>query len=140
MLEDVVQEVFLRAFRGIKSTFDASKGAIKPWLRKITINCCLQFNQRYKGFEELNVESEKINLSIGDFQFITDESLFQLLEIIPGPYRDVFNLYVIDGYGHHEIAQILGISEANSRKKLQRARGFLKKTLTIKSALHFLTD
>jgi len=60
MLEDAVQEVFLHAFKGIKSTFDINKGEMKPWLRRITINCCLQFNKKYKGFVELNIEIKKL--------------------------------------------------------------------------------
>ena len=129
MLEDVVQEVFLLAFKGLKDTYDERRGSFKPWLRKVAINSSLNYNKRYQGFSELNIETDVPRFASEDFKFVSDEQLLFLLDTIPAAYRDVFNLYVIDGYGHQEIASMLGISEGNSRKKLQRARTFLKKIL-----------
>lgn len=139
LLQDAVQEVFLLIFKNIGTSFKQEKGSIKPWIRKIAINSSLKFNQRYKDFEELTQqEYEKSNFVIAEISAKTsDQEILLLLQSIPPSYREVFNLFAIDGYSHQEIAQLLGISIESSRKKLQRARATLREQLRQQQNLKF---
>lgn len=131
LLQDAVQEVFLLIFKSLPTSFNEEKGAIKPWIRKIAINSSIKFNQRYQGFEELaQQEYEKKNFVTAEINEKTsDQEILLLIRTIPQSYREVFNLYAIDGYSHQEIAQLLGISIESSRKRLQRARANLKERI-----------
>ena len=131
MLADAVQETFLLTFKGLENTFDTEKGAFKPWLRKIAINCSLKINQRFKSYTDLDdlPHSATDNAFAAKAEMeLTTQDLMKILQTSPPPYREVFNLYVIDGFSHQEIAHLLGITTHSSRKKLQRARDFLKKS------------
>ena len=131
LLKDVVQEVFLLVFKGINRSFDEQKGDFKAWVRKIAINTCLNFNARYRNFIELDSQFETTEYQIiaSAIHQISKKEILKLIDSIPDAYRDVFNLFAIDGYSHKEIAFLLKINEDSSRKKLQRARAFLKKNI-----------
>lgn len=127
LLKDAVQECFLSVFRSLQQSYDAEKGPFKPWLRKIAINASLRLNMRFRSFSELKLEY--LEFAAPEIPPTTDDQLLLLINSIPGQARDVFNLHIIDGYSHAEIADLLGISADNSRKKLQRAREYLKQQL-----------
>lgn len=127
LLQDAVQETFLLVFKGLEKSFDERKGYLKAWLRKIAINTSLKFNKRYRAFAELDHQisaRQKINATA--IAELSGEEMLQLIAGIPIAYRDVFNLYAIDGYSHKEIANLLKISIGSSRKKLERARTYLR--------------
>jgi RNA polymerase sigma-70 factor (ECF subfamily) len=128
--EDVIQEIFLLVFKNI-STFDIQKGPFKAWIRKIAINACLKWNQSIQSFTELDAELALSQLTTLP-DLLSERDLIHIIQQIPDAYRDVFTLHVVDGYQHQDIAEILRISQALSRKKLQRARAFLKKHLELK--------
>lgn len=137
LLRDVVQEVFLLAFKGLEHSFDEKKGDFKVWIRRIAINNSLNFNRKYQNYIELGpeIETNKFQVNASAIQQISKKEILQIIATIPDAYRDVFNLHAIDGYSHQEIAHCLGISVESSRKKLQRAREFLKKISTRKVKL-----
>ncbi|MEL7247656.1 MAG: RNA polymerase sigma factor [Bacteroidota bacterium] len=139
LLQDAVQETFLLIFKSLPSSFQEEKGALKPWIRKIAINSSLKFNQRYQDFEELaQQEYEKQYFAIAEITTQTsDQEILLLIRAIPPSYREVFNLYAIDGYSHQEIAKLLGISIESSRKKLQRARANLQEQLKRQQKINF---
>ena len=64
------------------------------------------------------------------------EEILSCLQQLTVSYRSVFNLYVIDGYSHKEIGEILGITESTSRSNLVKARTKLKELLAIKNRIH----
>ncbi|MBK6284298.1 MAG: sigma-70 family RNA polymerase sigma factor [Draconibacterium sp.] len=112
--EDVMQEAFLSAFRKI----DTYKGEVSfgAWLKKIVINRSLDYLKKRKvKFEEIN---EKSNRFI-DYQMETKEVNMKVIkdaiQKLPDGYRVVLSLYLIEGYDHEEISELLGISNSNSR-------------------------
>ncbi len=126
--EDVMQEAFLSAFRKI----DTYKGEVSfgAWLKKIVINRSLDVLKKRKvKFEEIN---EKTN-QIVDFQMETKEVNVQVIkdaiQKLPDGYRVVLSLYLIEGYDHEEISEILGISNSNSRTQYLRAKNKLRELL-----------
>lgn len=126
--EDVMQEAFLKAF----SKIDTYKGEVSfgAWLKKIVINRSLDVLKKRKvKFEEIN---EKTN-QIPDYQMETKEVNVQVIkdaiQKLPDGYRVVLSLYLIEGYDHEEISEILGISNSNSRTQYLRAKNKLRELL-----------
>ena len=126
--EDVMQEAFLKAFTKI-DTYEG-KVSFGAWLKKIVINRSLdQLKKRKVKFEELNEkipDEEPISIDISEIQL---EKLKNTIQQLPDGYRVVLSLYLLEGYDHKEIAQILGISNVSSRSQFLRAKLKLRQML-----------
>jgi len=133
---DVLQESFVRIFLDIDQ-YDSNKGDINSWATKIVINKSINYNNRIIGLHTFEIENDEIVEMPNDLseENHDKESLLKILNKMPRGYFEVFNLYVIDGYDHQEIASILGISAELSRKKLSRARAWLKKGTFMKQVV-----
>lgn len=127
--QDVLQEGFITLFTKLDA-YEVS-GSFEGWARRIFVNAALmqlrkQGTLMEKGidnFETVGTEDSRIAHNL-DY-----EHLIKLIGDLPPGFRTVFNLYVIEGFSHKEIAQALGISENTSRSQLQRARMLLQKRL-----------
>lgn len=130
---DLVQDTFVTAIEKIEEY--KGKGSIEGWIRKIAVNKALMYLRSLK-FNEIpadkiyqSVKSEikmetsenKIRYAIEEASFTTGE-LLEVIDVLPLHHKTVFNLYVIDGYKHKQIAQLLGISQGTSKSHLARAR------------------
>ncbi|GLB48093.1 RNA polymerase sigma factor [Neptunitalea lumnitzerae] len=128
--EDNLQDSFLVIFKKIDQY--KSKGAFEGWLKRITINTCLQKYRNQGVFDIIpnrDIEDEDISIDFDDESRFSLEYLLQLIQELPNRYRLVFNLYVLDGYSHKEIADTLQISEGTSKSNLARARMALKQRI-----------
>ena len=134
--EDVMQEAFLSAFKKIETyKGEVSFGA---WLKRIVVNRSLDYLKKRKvKFEEINERTTEIK----DYQMETKEVDIQMLkkaiQKLPDGYRIVLSLYLIEGYDHEEISQILGISNSSSRTQLLRAKNKLKALLKDKEVFSY---
>ncbi|MGM0635803.1 MAG: RNA polymerase sigma factor [Bacteroidota bacterium] len=125
--EDNLQDTFIKVFDKIGQF--KHKGSFEGWIKRICVNTCLARYRKQQVFELVNedqieddyVEVEEENLSL---QF-----LLSCIQELPNRYRLVFNLYVLDGYSHKEVADILGITEGTSKSNLARARGILQEKI-----------
>ena len=126
--KDVLQESFVKIFKSI-NTYDSKKAPLKSWASRIIINTCLNYNERVIGAptEELLVVNHEGTQRPTALEQVTDDKLLAILKKMPKGYFEVFNLFVIEGYNHKEIASFLGISEALSRKNLSRAKAWFQK-------------
>jgi RNA polymerase sigma-70 factor (ECF subfamily) len=126
--EDVVQEAFLSAFKKI----DSYKGEVSfgAWLKKIVINRSLDCLKKRKAkFEEVNERTMEIP-DFGDTQAKVDvNTIKKAIKCLPEGYRTILSLYLIEGYDHDEISEILGISNAASRTQYSRAKNKLRELL-----------
>lgn len=127
--KDLLQEGFIRVFQHL-TTFKG-EGSFEGWVRRIMVNGCLESLRKPENkifHEDVNdVESElsyEPNMRKLDVQYV----LRKIQELAPG-YRAVFNLFVVEGYQHQEIAEMLGISESTSKSQLSRARKLLQEML-----------
>ncbi len=126
--EDVMQEAFLKAFTKI----DSYKGEVSfgAWLKRIVINRSLDYLKKRKvKFEEISDRTKEMS----DYQMETKEVNIQVvkdaIQKLPDGYRIVLSLYLIEGYDHEEISNILGISNSNSRTQFLRAKNKLREIL-----------
>jgi len=128
---DVIQEIFARVFLSIDS-YSEAKGEFKYWLRRLTINQCLQ-SYRKQHASQTFVSLDKINeveVSVGErLTELTKEEIEAYLHQMPKGYREIFMLIVIDEYSHNEVAELLGISFETSRSQLSRAKKWLRNHL-----------
>ena len=132
--EDNLQDAFITIFAKIKQY--KNKGSFEGWLKRITINTIMQRYRSQKVFEIVNEEAiVDENIDIDDDNVGLD-FLLQCIQELPDRYRLVFNLYVLDGYSHKEIAEMLSISNGTSKSNLARARMILKdKIIEYKASL-----
>lgn len=121
-IDEILNDCFLKIFNNIHS-YDLSK-PILAWIRIIAINTCIDYyrkNQKIestKSLEDIEYEDSSGNV-LND---LAGEQILELIAKLPNSYRLVFTLYVIDGYSHREIADLLGIKEGTSKSNLQDAR------------------
>ena len=130
--EDATQEAFIKAFKHLASfTGEVSFGA---WLKRIVINQCIDYCRKLKFTDELSDS----NLKVIDEGFeddwkvenhITVNQVKDALEALPEKYAIILKLYLIEGYDHEEISEILNIKENNSRIQLYRGKKYLQKQL-----------
>lgn len=128
--EDVLQDAFIRAFQKI----DQFKGEVSfgAWLKRIVINKCLDFiKARKQHFVELQESTMRIaeddDWKVDDG--VTMEDIKKAMAQLSDKYRLVVQLYLIEGYDHSEIAQILDLTETGSRTRLLRGKGYLRELL-----------
>lgn len=127
--QDALQECWALIFRKLE-TYDKQKGKFESWASTLTIRHCLNILAK-KRVKLIELTDATVNGVAKDFQkqMISNLSADQLLDLVamlPDKYRTVFNMSVIDGYSHKEIAEILNITELNSRARLTRAKKILK--------------
>ncbi|HAX16389.1 MAG TPA: RNA polymerase subunit sigma-70 [Leeuwenhoekiella sp.] len=122
--EDNLQDAFLTIFKKVHQY--KGKGSFDGWLKRIVINTALQRYRKQSLFELVNEEQIEQEEVLVDTNEISLQFLLKIIQELPDRYRLVFNLYVLDGYPHKEIAQMLSISEGTSKSNLARARMILK--------------
>lgn len=99
------------------------------WLRRIVINSAIDHNRQYQKHryhEDIHQAQQIPDAEANGFEQISHDELMEMVRQLSPSYRLVFNLYVIDGYSHDEIAQKLNISTGTSKSNLARAREQLK--------------
>ncbi len=122
--EDNLQDAFVTIFNKI-SQFN-NKGSFEGWLKRITINTALQCYRNKGVFDIINENSiEDVVLEVEDDD-ISIDFLLNIIQELSDRYRLVFNLYILDGYSHKEIANMLNITTGTSKSNLARARQILK--------------
>ncbi len=126
--EDVMQESFLNAFTKI----DTYKGEVSfgAWLKKIVINRSLDYLKKRKvKFEEINEKTNQLPDYQMEIKEVNMKVIKDAIQKLPDGYRVVFSLFLIEGYDHEEISEILGISNTSSRTQYLRAKNKLRELL-----------
>lgn len=131
--KDLLQDTFIKAFDKIHQ-FDVQKGKPKSWLNRIAINLALnEIRGRKVNTVELNDDVDFYTVDDEENIFnsnVSEEEILALIDQLPIGYKTVFNLYVIDGFSHKEIAEQLNISVSTSKSQLFKAKKILQKQIT----------
>ena len=125
--QDVLQEGFITLFSKLDSY--SGEGSFEGWSRKIFVNTALMSLRKKDALKMSEDVSVAWNITSDDptaIQRIGYNDLLKMIAALPPGFRTVFNMYVIEGYSHKEIAESLEISETTSRSQLQRARVLLQ--------------
>ena len=126
--QDNLQDAFITIYSRIEQF--KGKGSFEGWIKRITVNTVLQKYRKKRTFDiadEAAIEAEEE--VVQHEPEVSLDFLLKIVQELPDRYRLVFNLYVLDGYSHNEIAEMMGISDGTSKSNLARARGILKKKI-----------
>ncbi len=127
--EDVMQDSFVRVFQYLAQY--RNEGSFEGWIRRVCVNTCIRHLEKAKrltvdyygeGLPDHAVAPDVIST-------MSANELLSLIDKIPDGYKTVFNLSVIEGYQHKEIADMLGIEESSSRSQLTKARKYIQRSL-----------
>jgi RNA polymerase sigma-70 factor, ECF subfamily len=126
-VQDVLIEGFVKVFEKLKTFEYRGEQSLEVWIRRIMINeCLMRLRKRHMYLSIIDDDNDPVQPA---HQGAETREIIMLMHHLPTGYRTVLNLYVIDGYSHKEIAELLGITESASRSQLTHARNKLKDIL-----------
>lgn len=129
--EEVLLDGFFKFFKTINSFHYYSEAQLYAWLKKIMINECLMLLRKKNVFTIVTEEAAaEVQLEESALNNLSAKEIFELIVQLPVGYRTIFNLYVIEGMSHKEIAALTGITEGTSKSQLSKARSLLQKKLS----------
>jgi RNA polymerase sigma-70 factor (ECF subfamily) len=134
---DVLQDAFVKIFRQLNTY--RGEGVLEAWMRRIVVNTALNAIRKTQQLREDPIE-DTFNVNPGfnsALSHLDEKELLALIAALPAGYRTVFNLYVIEGYDHKDIAGMLNISESTSRTQLLKARLVLQKKIIVSSKINY---
>ena len=129
--EDIFQEGMIQIFKSLNQ-YDSRKSQFSTWSTRILINAGLKFLKKYNWIDTItDYENSKETVEQSDtiYQKLAAQELTMIIQRLPLGYRLVFNMYIIEGYSHKEIADQLGITVGTSKSQLSKARRELRKVL-----------
>lgn len=127
---DLLQDGFVKVFTSMDSYSGA--GSFEGWMRKIFVNCALEYLRRSDVLREATDLDNTGELIQPDSSAISDLSaaeLMQLIQELPAGFRTIFNMFAIEGYSHKEISEMLNITESTSRSQFTRAKQMLQRKI-----------
>ena len=130
--EDILQDSFIKIFKKIQQF--KGEGSFEGWMRRIVVNTALKKYTVSRYTKEFTVDEVKEpvqpnNNDVPAFSHLKEKELLVLIHNLPDGYRLIFNLYVIEGFQHDEIATMLGIHAGTSRSQLVKARQMLQREI-----------
>jgi len=129
--QDLLQEGFIKVFKNLEKF--RSEGSFEGWMRRVFVNTSIEHFRRKVNLNSITENEEK---GIEDSTWnvldsLAEKDIIQLIQDLSPGYRTVFNLYVLEGYSHKEIGDILGINEGTSKSQLARAKMILQKKVNL---------
>lgn len=135
-VKDVLQEALVKIFQSLDRFEWRGEGSLRSWMARIVVNECLKFmrdNRRLDMFVTMpelpDLPDEKDDDTEISVEDVPPDVIHSMIRELPDGYRTVFNLFVIEGRSHREIAKMLGISEATSASQFHRAKKILSKRI-----------
>ena len=122
--QDILQDSFIKIFTKI-NTFKG-EGSFEGWMKRIVIHTSIEYYRRKESWQEYDALSSDVSFADTYELDVDMETILKWIQELPDGYRVVFNMYVIEGYSHSEIAQELGISEGTSKSQLFKAKALMK--------------
>ena len=128
--EDMFQEVFIRLYDKLETLRDPQ--ALPAWIKQTSVRTVINLyhaQQKHRHHLEVSHAESEVSEVGNALDALTNEELVNVINQLPERYRLVFNLYVIDGYNHREIGQLLEMTENTSKSHLMRAKAHIKRQL-----------
>ncbi len=134
--EDVIIQSFTKVYKNLRKFSYQGPGSLGKWVRTILINEAIR-SLKKRRLIEFNDDIRNIEHEFSEangLQQMQASDIIRMIEKLPTGYRTVFNLFVIEGYAHKEIASMLGISENTSKTQLKKARNQLMNKINQESS------
>ncbi len=129
LAEDIIVKTFMNVFQSLDNFQYENEAKFAGWLRRIVVNESLMEIRRRKLIPEFVSEKTPVLSNQLAETGIFYDDILKIIETLPEGYRMIFKLYVIEGYSHSEIADLLGISEGTSKSQLHKSRMQLQQLL-----------
>jgi RNA polymerase sigma factor (sigma-70 family) len=125
--QDLLQEGFIKVFRNLEKF--RHEGSFEGWMRRVFVNTSIEQYLKKVHMNSISEQEERgiEDASVSVLDQLAERDIIQLVQDLSPGYRAVFNLYVIEGYSHKEIGELLSISEGTSKSQLARAKAILQK-------------
>lgn len=126
---DILHEGFIKVFKNLHRYEPGT--SLNSWIRRIMVNTAIDYYRKMVRRRTEDLETA-YNVSLDDadaLSQLSEKEILQAIQELSPAYRAVFNLYIIEGYSHKEIADLLKITESTSRSNLVKARLKLQETL-----------
>ena len=131
--EEILLDGFYKFFSHLPDFRYQGEAALYGWIKKIMVNECLMFLRRRHSFAVVTEsEAEEVMREEEPLADLCAAEIIDLIVQLPVGYRTVFNLHVIEGMEHREIARLLGVAEGTSKSQLRKAKLLLRKMLSLK--------
>jgi RNA polymerase sigma factor (sigma-70 family) len=129
--QDLLQEGFIKVYRNLHRF--RGEGSFEGWIRRVFVNTSIEHFR--KKSTRMSMVTDKEDQAIEDADItaldnLAEKDIIKIIQELSPGYRAVFNLYVVEGYSHKEIGDMLGISEGTSKSQLARAKSVLQKKIT----------
>ena len=123
---DILQEGFIKVYKNIHKF--RSEGSFEGWIRRIFVNTAIEhYRKRVKMYNVTEAQENTIeDKELTALDTLATKDILKIVDELSPGYKAVFNMHVIEGYSHKEIANILGITEGTSKSQLARAKGVLR--------------
>lgn len=124
--EDILQDAFIKIFNSLESF--RQEAQFLTWLKRIVVNTAINHNRK-KLYQQPMLDIDKTPLYVEKELVLSHlhfTEMMAMMQKLPVGCRTVFNLFAIEGYGHKEIAEMMGITEGTSKSQYARARALLK--------------
>ena len=131
--EDALQNALIKLFTKLDK-FDPERGRFSSWSSRVVVNeCLILLRSKKRVFTETSLDeaAEIENQDTDIIERLSTKELLQIVQTLPVGYRTVFNMYVLEGYSHAEIAKELNIAVSTSKSQLFKAKKMLKKKLEV---------
>lgn len=124
--QDIMHDAFFKVFKKFEQYREGH--SLEAWIRTIVVNTAIDHVRRITKFRNVSYEVQHEELTSQDTLINAQKTsdLLKLINMLPVGAKTVFNLHTLEGYKHHEIAEMLGISEGTSKSQFARARLILK--------------
>ena len=129
--QDLLQEGFIKVYRNLHRF--RAEGSFEGWIRRVFVNTSIEHFRKKSTRLSMVTDKEENTIEDADITAIhklAEKDIINIIQELSPGYRTVFNLYVVEGYSHKEIGELLGISEGTSKSQLARAKGVLQKKIT----------
>jgi RNA polymerase sigma-70 factor (ECF subfamily) len=128
--EEVLLDGFYKFFSHLTEFRYQGEAALYAWIKRIMINECLMLLRRHQAFSMVSqLPVEDVACVVEPLAGLSAAEIFDLIVQLPAGYRTIFNLHVMEGMEHREIAKLLGIAEGTSKSQLSKAKLLLQKLL-----------
>jgi len=129
--QDLLQEGFIKVYRNLHRF--RAEGSFEGWIRRVFVNTSIEHFRKKSTRLSMVTDKEENTIEDADITALhkmAEKDIINIIQELSPGYRTVFNLYVVEGYSHKEIGELLGISEGTSKSQLARAKGVLQKKIT----------
>jgi RNA polymerase sigma factor (sigma-70 family) len=129
--QDLLQEGFIKVYRNLHRF--RAEGSFEGWIRRVFVNTSIEHFRKKSTKLAMVTDKEENTIEDADITALhklAEKDIINIIQELSPGYRTVFNLYVVEGYSHKEIGELMGISEGTSKSQLARAKGVLQKKIS----------